>query len=276
VATLDERPSGDAQAGPMAASPESEFQDPSGWGAKIHSVRFRVVAAMLGMMLAGLITAGLVTFVVQFQESDARLDQALQDRANAVVKLVQTKKKTSGDYANRTYISALHEAAEDIELRSNEVMAGIVDGRVAWTVEGNGDNALLKNTLFADAAELRNPAGASFGELNSDGRPLRTVVLPMRGVTGTFLLVGRDAADQREHNASTVQTYSLVALGMLAAAALIGGIVAGRLLDPLRRLREASRAVGPEDLTQRVEVRKGEDDVTLLAKTFYTMLEMLD
>ncbi len=275
MATVDERPSGDAQAGPAAASPETDTQDPSGWGAKIHSVRFRVVAAMLGMMLAGLITAGLVTFVVQFQEADARLDQALLDKANAVVKLVQTK-KTSGDYANRTYISALHEAAEDLEPRSNEVMAGIVDGRVAWTVEGSGDTDLLNQGMYADAAQLRNPAGASFGELNSDGRPLRTVVIPMRGVTGTFLMVGRDAADQREHNASSVQTYALVALGMLAAAAVIGGIVAGRLLDPLRRMRETSRAVGPEDLTQRVEVRKGEDDVTLLAKTFNTMLERLD
>ena len=192
MATVDEHPREDGQAVPAAAFPETETQDPSGWGAKIHSVRFRVVAAMLGMMLAGLMTAGLVTFVVQFQEADARLDQALLDKANSVVKIVQTKKKTSGDYANRTYISALHEAAEDIEPRSNEVMAGIVDGRVAWTVEGNGDKALLEDSMLADAAELRNPAGASFGELDADGRPLRTVVVPMRGVTGTFFLVGRD------------------------------------------------------------------------------------
>ena len=155
-------------------------------------------------------------------------------------------------------------------------MAGIVDGHVAWTVEGNGDSNLLNNSMLADAAELSNPAGASFGELNSDGRPLRTVVVPMKGAPGTFFLVGRDAGDQREHNASSVRTYSLVALGMLLAAAVIGSVVAGRLLDPLRRMRETSRAVGPEDLTQRVEVRKGEDDVTLLAKTFNTMLERLD
>ena len=195
-----------------------------------------------------------------------------------MVKIVQTNKKTSGDYANRSYISALHEAAEDIEPRSNEVMAGIVDGRVAWTVEGNPDRNLLNNSMFTDAAGLRNAVGASFGELNSDGRPLRTVVLPMKGATGTFFLIGRDAGDQREHNVSSVRTYSLVALSMLLAAAVIGGIVAGRLLYPLRMLREASNAVSPEDLTQRVEVRKGkgEDDVTLLAKTFNTMLERLD
>ena len=99
------------------------------------------------------------------------------------------------------------------------------------------------------------PAGAAFAELDADGSPLRIVVVPMKGATvatGTFFLVGRDAGDQREHNISSVRTYSLVALGTLLAAAVIGGIVAGRLLNPLRRLREASSAVSQEDLTQRV------------------------
>ena len=128
---------------------------------------------MLGIMLAGLATAGLVTFAVQFQESDARVDQAILDKANSVVKLVQTSKKTAGDYADRTYISALHEAAQDLEPRSNEVMAGIVDGRVAWTVEGNPKHVHLNNSMFADAVRLSSASGASFGELNSDGRPLQ-------------------------------------------------------------------------------------------------------
>jgi two-component system, OmpR family, sensor kinase len=279
VPTSDERPGGEGQSAPAGESAAAWTQDATGWGAKIHSVRFRVVAAMLVMMLAGLVTAGLVTFGVQFQESDARVDQAILDKAKAVVKLVQTGKRTSGDSANRTASSALREAAEDIEPRGNEVMAGIVDGRVAWTVEGNPRRRLLNDGMLADAAGLRNPAGAAFAELDADGGPLRTVVVPMKGATvatGTFLLVGRDAGDQREHNISSVRTYSLVALGTLLAAAVIGGIVAGRLLNPLRRLREASSAVSQEDLTQRVKVRKGEDDVTLLAKTFNTMLERLD
>ncbi len=66
--------------------------------------------------------------------------------------------------------------------------------------------------MFADAVRAQERVGASFGELNSDGRPLRVVVLPMRGATGTFFLIGRDAGDQREHNANSVRTYSLVAL----------------------------------------------------------------
>ncbi|WP_427005959.1 sensor histidine kinase [Pseudarthrobacter sp. H2] len=263
-------------AAPAGPFPPAADLDPSGWGAKFHSVRFRVVAAMLGMMLAGLVAAGLIAFVVQFQDSDARVDQAILDKGNSLVKLVQTNIKSSGD----SYSKRLHEAAEDIEPRSNEVMAGIVDGRVEWIIEGNSDEPLLTAGLYPAATRLRDVSGAAFGEFNAGGRPLRTVVLPVKGTgaenTGTYLLLGRDAADQRAHNLASVQTYSLVAAGTLLAAALIGGLVAGRLLSPLRRLREATLVVSHEDLTRRVEVRDGEDDVTLLAKTFNTMLERLD
>lgn len=230
---------------------------------------------MLGMMFAGLVASGLIAFTVQFQDSEATVDEAILDKATSLVKLVQiNSKETSASYSKR-----LREAAEDIEPRSNEVMAGIVDGRIEWTVEGNRNQILLHEGLYPAAIGLRQVSGAAFGELNA-GRPLRAVVLPVKGPqgenTGTYLLVGRDTGDQMEHNLAAVRTYSLVAAGTLIAAALIGGLVAGRLLDPLRRLREATMVVSHEDLTQRVEVRDGEDDVTLLTKTFNTMLERLD
>ncbi len=245
-----------------------------GWSARAHSVRFRVVAAMLLMMFMGLVVAGIVTFVMQVQDSDARVDQALLDKAHAVVKLVPSDKR--GD--RETLEHGLHEAAEDIEPRSNEVMAGITSGKVEWSVDGSPDQNLLDADMYAGAAALANASGAAFGDLTAHGQPFRAVVVPVKGPPGpvTYLLVGRETGDIREHLVAGVQTYSLVAAGTLLAAALLGGMVAGRLLYPLRRLREATQVVTPEDMTQRVEVRDGADDVTLLAKTFNTMLERLD
>ncbi|MCU1531188.1 MAG: histidine kinase [Arthrobacter sp.] len=274
MAITQDHPRGNGHAVPAMPSGAPGDPDRLSWSAKIHTVRFRVVAAMLVMMLAGLVTAGLIAFTVEFQESDARVDQALLDKGHAVIKLVRTDNNLSGT----SYSERLHAAAEDIEPRANEVMAGIVDGRVDWKVDGNPEGTLLDPGTYPAAAALGNPAGAAFGDLIVAGRPLRAAVLPVKGTgtTGTYLLVGRDLGDQQEHMLASVRTYSLVAAGTLVAAALIGGLVAGRLLDPLRRLREASEVVSQEDLTRRVEVRDGADDVTLLAKTFNTMLERLD
>ncbi|MCU1512213.1 MAG: histidine kinase, partial [Arthrobacter sp.] len=70
---------------------------------------------MLLMMLAGLVVAGFITFAVQFQDSDTRVDQALLDKAHAVVKLVPSNERSD----RKTLEHGLHEAAEDIEPRSN-------------------------------------------------------------------------------------------------------------------------------------------------------------
>ena len=245
-----------------------------GWSARAHSVRFRVVAAMLLMMFMGLVVAGIITFVVQFQDSDARVDQALLDKARAVVKLVPSDERADREALER----GLHEAAEDIEPRSNEVMAGITGGKVEWTVDGSPDQNLLDKDMYPGAIALTDAAGTAFGDLTAHGQPFRAVVFPVKGPPGpvTYLLVGRETGDIRDHMVASIQTYSLVAVSTLVAAALLGSMVAGRLLNPLRRLREATEGVTPEDLTQRVEVRNGADDVTLLTKTFNTMLERLD
>lgn len=262
-------------AAPPASVPPNGTADRSGWSSKFHSVRFRVVAAMLVMMLAGLVTAGLITFAVQFQESDARVDQALLEKANAVVKLVPVDKRMKLDSVSHS----LKEAAEDIEPRSSEVMAGIVDGKVDWTMDGSSTQNLLEEGMYPAAVGLRSASGPLFGGLTARGRPFRTVVMPVDSQADgveMYLLVGRDISDQNEHIVSSINTYVLVAAGTLLAAAALGSVVAGRLLNPLRRLREATQVVSHEDLTQRVEVRNGTDDVTLLAKTFNTMLERLD
>lgn len=274
------QPAPAAASAPASASTSSPAlshldADRSGWSSKIHSVRFRVVAAMLVMMLAGLVTAGVITFAVQFQESDARVDQALLEKANAVVKLVPRDSRMEQE----AFDNGLHKAAEDIEPRSNEVMAGIIDGKIEWTVDGSPEQILHDETMYLAAIALSNASGTVFGDLSANGRPFRTVVMPVKGPSehvGTYLMIGRDTSDTQEHLVSSINTYALVAASTLLAAALLGSVVAGRLLDPLRRLREATQVVSHEDLTQRVEVRKGTDDVTLLAKTFNTMLERLD
>ncbi|MCB5275625.1 putative sensor histidine kinase TcrY [Arthrobacter sp. SO5] len=256
-------------------SPSNGDADRSGWISKIQSVRFRVVAAMLGMMLVGLVTAGMITFAVQFQESEARVDQALLEKANAVVKLVPQESRKDQE----SFDKGLHKAAEDLEPRSNEVMAGIIDGKVDWTVDGSPEQDLLDKAMYPVAIALSNASGTAFGDLTANGRPFRTVVMPVKGPSeriGTYLLIGRDISETQEHLVASINTYALVAAGTLVAAALLGSVVAGRLLNPLRRLREATQVVSHEDLTQRVEVRNGTDDVTLLAKTFNTMLERLD
>jgi signal transduction histidine kinase len=69
--------------------------------------------------------------------------------------------------------------------------------------------------------------------------------------------------------------YALVALGSLLLVGLVGWLVAGQLLRPLRLLREAAERISHTDLSLRIPV-SGSDDVSELTRTVNAMLDRLE
>src|SRR5690606_40161897 len=74
----------------------------------------------------------------------------------------------------------------------------------------------------------------------------------------------------------TFRTFALFALGVLALVAVVGWLVAGRLLAPLASLRRTAQRISDSDLSGRIEVTGGDDDVSELAHTVNAMLDRLE
>ena len=66
-----------------------------------------------------------------------------------------------------------------------------------------------------------------------------------------------------------------VSIGVLLLASLLAWVVAGRVLAPLRVLRDTARSIGESDLTRRIPV-EGDDELADLARTFNEMLDRLE
>ena len=64
-------------------------------------------------------------------------------------------------------------------------------------------------------------------------------------------------------------------IGVLLLASLLAWVVAGRVLAPLRVLRDTARSIGESDLTRRIPV-EGDDELAGLARTFNEMLDRLE
>src|SRR5690606_8460106 len=71
------------------------------------------------------------------------------------------------------------------------------------------------------------------------------------------------------------RTYLLVSVLSLGAIALVGWFVAGRLLRPLRAVRDAASRITATDLSERIPVT-GRDDVPDLTRTVNDMLDRLE
>ncbi|MDQ6751957.1 MAG: HAMP domain-containing histidine kinase [Actinomycetota bacterium] len=241
---------------------------------KVHSVLFRVMATMLVLMFGGLALAGLITYALEFRDLGNRVDQGLADRVRLIEKTagIGIEGKT-GSTSKR-----LLEAVEEIDPRSTEVMAGLVNGKVSWKLEGSNTVVLIPESLFGTATALADPSRDVLASLPAD-MPVRVLVVPIQepGAAGeTFLLVGKDSGVERERIFASMRAYALVSAATLAVSAVVGGLIAGRLLRPLRRLREATEIVSQDDLSRRVDVGNSVDDIADLALNFNRMLERLD
>jgi signal transduction histidine kinase len=84
------------------------------------------------------------------------------------------------------------------------------------------------------------------------------------------------AQHQRDVTLSHLLQYSLITLALvLALAAILGWIVAGRVLRPLHRITAAARAASERNLSARLALRGPRDELHELADTFDEMLDRL-
>ncbi|MFC8045428.1 ATP-binding protein [Nocardia sp. NPDC057353] len=154
-----------------------------------------------------------------------------------------------------------------------EVMAGVVDGVQLDVVRGNLPAAVANDpTLFPGLAMLPSTAAvteSAAGELrwgrvdidSADGRGSFVIAAFTRG--------GHVAVDR------TMRTVAAVSLTGLVLTTGIAYLVAGRILLPVRTVREVAAEIGETDLSGRVPV-EGRDDVAALAATFNAMLDRLE
>jgi signal transduction histidine kinase len=90
---------------------------------------------------------------------------------------------------------------------------------------------------------------------------------------------GQQQGAQQQHDLtlSHLLEYSLITLGLvIALAAVLGWVVAGRSLRPVHRITEAARAASEHNLSARVALPGPRDELSELAETFDDMLDRLE
>jgi two-component system, OmpR family, sensor kinase len=114
-------------------------------------------------------------------------------------------------------------------------------------------------------------------ELEDETR-FRYVAVPVedtKGVPHGVFAVVIDLSDELDEVNEALQIAVGVNIGVLILASMLAWVIAGRVLQPLRLLRDTSRSISESDLTQRLPV-EGDDELADLARTFNEMLDRLE
>jgi signal transduction histidine kinase len=239
------------------------------------SVRARLLVSILAVTALGLAASGAASYLVQRDRALAAVDEQLLHT------VTELKAVAAGDATGAPLGSVdavLRTAMQRIVPAENESVLGLIDGTPALVPAGTlpyrlDDDAALITRFVTEASATNVVQGTAKSTLGT----LRYVLVPVTvaGDPSTGLYAATYDLDATlDDVAEASRTYALVALIALALIGLVAWFVAGRLLRPIRLLRQAAAANTATDLSARIPVT-GHDDVSELTETINGMFDRL-
>ncbi|MGO1182697.1 MAG: sensor histidine kinase [Micrococcaceae bacterium] len=246
------------------------------------TVRTRVVITLLALTLASLTVTGVISFALQRADYQQRIDDSLTRTVDEVRILAQegVDPGTGEPFVESdqmVYVAMLRHLPG-----ATEGMLGMNSSGVVWTA-----NASVPLRLEDDReliSQLMNRVGPDarpevmLESITTSTTEYRVAIIPISfpdDAEPSVMVVAEDQRAALRTLDNTFLTYAATGLGVMIVAGLIGSLVVGRLLAPLRVLQSTAAEIsGDEDLDRRVPIT-GSDDVARLSEDFNAMLDRL-
>jgi two-component system OmpR family sensor kinase len=245
--------------------------------AGLRTVRFRVLATVLAFLAAGLLLAGITTLALDLRNLNSRVSEELLLQSGRLQTIVEQGVPGGGPYVSLDMLFTVF-LQGDTAGRYDSVMATI-NGGSTFLPAGEQPTDLATVQMLETVRAEHREGRTVFHDLTLDGRQVRLAITSVSlgdGTAGGLLVAANEIGRQREQAMGSFGTFAMVSLATLLLAGAVGFTVTGRLFVPIRRLRQATESITFEDLSSRVLVPPGDDDVSQLATDFNRMLDRLE
>lgn len=160
------------------------------------------------------------------------------------------------------------------------VRVGVSGSAVVMFVDGEPWASDLPGLTLVETDALQEwstQTDTTTGQTQVDGAPVRVLAAPVAATdrgAGVFV-VTIDMAPRLDEVDRAVGLATTAAVGVFLLASLAAWWAAGRVLRPLRQLRDTADGITEDDLTARIDIDRN-DEIGQLAVTFNRMLDRLE
>ncbi|MDL5155057.1 sensor histidine kinase [Actinomycetospora termitidis] len=241
------------------------------------SARLRIVAWVLLVVLASLALVTVVTWRLSVRETDARMDAALRTEIDEFTGLTASGRDPSPGRPFGTVDAVLQTAITYNLARPNEKFLGYVDGVFRFQSRQASPVLLSADPAFtALVGPVTAPTSGTYASAAGEVRYL-AVPVTLAGTPARGVLVAAYFADQ-ERAAADDAALLMVGVGAVTALLAAGGawFVAGRILAPVRSVARTARTITETDLSARIRVTTGRDEMGDLVTAVNAMLDRLE
>ncbi len=223
------------------------------------SFRARMTLLATGAVAIAIVLASVLLFVVVRNQLYANVDSGLRDDARALT-------LRDPDQLEHAFYGP------DIALSGSYPQVVFASGEVVRSQYQPAALPVTAETLRV----ARRERGAFYVSARLPDHHMRIYTVPYRISSGIAIQVARplDQVDRAVNRTRKILFFA--GLAGIGLAALLGLLVSGAALAPIRRLTRATEVVTETgDLSQRIEVH-GRDELSLLAMRFNAMLAALE
>ncbi|GAA1813506.1 ATP-binding protein [Nesterenkonia flava] len=248
-------------------------------------MRARILAAVVGLAALALVVSGYTALWLQQLRVEARVDAELSADAEEFRQLheVGVDPTTGEPFASPEDL--VRTAMQRVIPATNEGIGGYVGERMEYT-------APVADVAIHEDPELRQVLSqmavgdrARFVTTTTDLTTYRSAVVPVHpseeqaeeGMESAALVLVYDLEREQRVFSEVFIIYAAVAAFSLLVVGLVGWIVAGRVLYPIRVLASTSRRIGGgrDELSERIPV-SGRDDLAEMTESVNAMLDRLE
>jgi two-component system, OmpR family, sensor kinase len=239
----------------------------------LAGARTRVLLAFVILLALSTVASTLALRQILLARAGERVEEALVQEYNEFNALAQDGRNPLSGEPFGGDVKALF----DVFLLRNVPTAGealftFVDGQLYRQTEGLTGQRLVDRVRHLGAVE-----DTERGEIETAVGVVRYLAVPLEveGVRRGVFVVTVNLEQERDEVVEAVQTAAGVSLAVLLIASALAWVIAGRVLAPLRTLRNTAQSITETDLTRRLDVH-GDDEIAELGRTFNDMLDRLE
>ncbi len=240
------------------------------------SVRTRITAVIALLTFLAMAAAGGLVYTLE----SARIDAAVTEQVQQEIEEFRVLERRGVDPATGERFTDAHRLLTTFLRRNvpddDEMLVAYRDGEPSDRTPNRYGAPVLEDPRYGDAvAGLLGQGGTARIDIERYGEVWVTAVpVRARGSQGSLVIISF-LDDEHAELERTLRTYAIVALLSLGIITGLGAAQSGRLLAPLRTLREAASDISTTDLSRRIP-EQGNDDITALTATFNGMLDRLE
>jgi len=256
------------------------------------SARALILGAILTVAALGFAIVGTVTFAAQRDRILTSVDARLASQVDALdqvsdLRVIVEGPRAAGPDSDDSFADVsefLRAAVSRLIPGRNEATLALIDGDVVFRTASPLSAAMADDSAFLmhalATAEQTDPeapdveiANATIGSVD-----VRYIAVPVEvaGDAGEGVYIRAvDVTSELEPVTASVWTYTIAALVILVAMGIVGWFVAGRILSPIRHLRETADSITLADLGARIPAQ-GIGDISDMTRTVNSMLDRLE